>query len=289
MTHSGPPPAGSIPFARGSSVSRNRIALLCLALCVFDGAHADRGSSFYALAPGTPVCSTAGAIVCAWSADGLVPAPKKYAVEAIATYDPQCDGAAVFSASFAFATSGPDPSIAFPASALDTLRCSSGDDPCTVVSAVHAQRVQVRVKALHPPSNAAGAQDNPFSALSPPMSIAGVCASVACPQTCVSGIDSFLAQMSAIKDQAGLDDSLFCSYDNYQQAGTVSYGGITPTGVLPEVQGAALIGVGSCVASIGGITLVSMGLAASEQAACAEQYAPSFADLAATACDIGPP
>jgi hypothetical protein len=268
---------------------RNRFALLCLALCVFDGAHADRASSFYASAPGTPVCSTADAVVCAWSANGLVPTPKKYAVEAIATYDPQCDGAAVFSASFAFTTIGPDPSIDFPTSALDTLRCISGDDPCSVVGTVRAQRVQVRVKALHPPSNASGAQDNPFSALSPPMSIAGVCASVACPQTCASAIDSFLAQMSAIEGQVGLDNNLFCSYDGYQQAGTISYGGITPTGVSPIVQGAALIGVGSCVASIDGVPLVSMGLAASEQAACAEHYAPIFANLAATACAIGPP
>jgi len=268
---------------------RNRIALLCLALCLVDGAHADRAGSLYALAPGTPICSTGGVIVCAWSADGLVPAPKKYALEAIATYDPQCDGAAGFSASFAFTTSGPDPSIEFPDSALDTLRCASGDDPCSVVTTVRAQRVQVRVKALHPPSNATGAQDNPFSALSPPMSIAGVCAPVACPQACTSGMDSFLAQMWAVKARAGMDDSLFCSYDTYQQAGTISYGGITPTGISPIVQGAALIGVGSCVASIDDTTLVSMGLAAPEQATCAEHYAPIFANLAATACDTGPP
>jgi len=125
--------------------------------------------------------------------------------------------------------------------------------------------------------------------LSPPMSIAGVCAPVACPQACTSGMDSFLAQMWAVKARAGMDDSLFCSYDTYQQAGTISYGGITPTGISPIVQGAALIGVGSCVASIDDMTLVSMGLAAPEQATCADHYAPIFANLAATACDTGPP
>lgn len=241
----------------------------------------------YSVAPGTPVCNAGDPVICAWSNDGLTPPPVRYAIEVIAAYDPDCADDADFSATFSFATADANPLIGIPLHALDRTICASHDDPCTASATYRAAGVQVRVKALDPPSRS-GAQNNPFSALSTAVAIPGVCAAT-CPQTCVDGMNTFLAQMSAAKDEFGITSTLFCSYDGNWQAGTISYGGYTASGVLPVTQGSALIGVAYCLASINNVDLVNLGLPSAEQAACATQFAPAFGDLAQQTCSISPP
>ena len=267
---------------------RHRSPFVPLLLIVAVANAAARGSPpSYEIAPGAPLCAAGDPIVCAWSDAGLEPAPLKYAVEITAGYDPDCRAGADFFRSFSLTSAGADPSIAFAAALLDQATCVSNDDPCSTPGVIHAASVQIRAKALDPPVRG-GAQNNPFSAWSAPLSLPGVCAS-ACPQACQTGIASFLAQMETAQQQSGITSSLFCSYDTDWKAGTISFGGYTATGVLPVVQGSALIGVAYCLATINNSGLVDMGLQSAEQAACATQFAPAFAELAGQACDITAP
>jgi hypothetical protein len=262
-----------------------QVGLLALLPAVDAGARGAHPT--YPVAPGTPVCSAGDPLVCAWSGNGLAPPPVRYAVEAIAAYDPDCADGADSSATFSFTTADADPLIGIALRTLDRTVCTSQDDPCTTSVTDRAASVQIRVKALDPPSRS-GAQNNPFSAVSTAVAIPGVCAA-ACPQACADAMDTFFAQMSAARAAFGITSTLFCSYDSNWQAGTISYGGYTATGVLPVTQGSALIGVAYCLASINGVDLVNLGLPSAEQAACATRFAPAFADLAQQACGIDPP
>src|SRR5688572_17824497 len=82
----------------------------------------------YTVAPGTPVC-TVGApdntIVCSWATAGLSPSPAKFAIEVVASYDPDCDDDFDLSKTFKFDTPDGDASFDVPASALDTTVCTS--------------------------------------------------------------------------------------------------------------------------------------------------------------------
>lgn len=265
---------------------RHSPAVLLLLLVACAQAVARGSHPAYSTAPGTPLCDAGDPVVCAWSEAGLAPAPVRFAVEAIAAYDPDCASGPDFFRAFSLTSAGADPSISFAAALFDQVVCASNDDPCPTAGLIHAASVRIRVKALDPPLRG-GAQNNPFSAWSAPVAIPGVCAS-ACPQACQSGISQFLGQLETAQQQAGITSSLFCSYDANWQAGTISFGGYTATGVLPVVQGSALIGVAYCLATINNTPIVDMGLQSAEQAACAAQFAPAFSQLAGQPCDVSP-
>ena len=129
---------------------RSPVVPLLLALAAANAGA--RGSHpAYTTAPGTPACSAGDPLVCAWSDAGLAPPPVKYAVEAIAGYDPDCRAGAGFFRSFSLTTPDADPSIAFAPALLDRTICLSNDEPCSTPGVIHAATVQVRVKPLDPP------------------------------------------------------------------------------------------------------------------------------------------
>src|SRR5689334_2617279 len=134
-------------FGAGGSMQRPALLVLLFALLpalfTTDG-HTKGSHAFYSVAPGTPLCSPGDPIICAWSTDGLTPAPVKYAVEAIAGYDPDCRNGADFSAEFSFTTADANPLIAFAAGALDKIECTSNDDPCSAPRTYHAASVAAR-------------------------------------------------------------------------------------------------------------------------------------------------
>jgi hypothetical protein len=239
----------------------------------------------YTVAPGTPVCTVGppdNTIVCSWATAGLSPSPAKFAVEVLASYDPDCDNDFDLSRTFRFDTPDGDASFDVPASALDTIVCTSGDTPCTVPATYHAKSVQVRVKALNPPSRH-GTQNNPFSGPSTALAIPGVCAAV-CPEACVTGITQWLAV-----DFQSLD-RLQCDYDVPRQAGFIiadarSFSGGTFKRATGEIF------ANRCLAAIDDFNtkFVDIGITAPEQAACATQFAPAFASKFGEACDISPP
>ena len=145
-------------------ISRRPLAFAAIALCAtWSAGIADKPPSI-PVAPGTPTCSGTDPLVCTWTTDGLAPAPGKFALQAIAYYDLDGDGAVDASRQFSFTTPDATPSISIPASALVGVFCVSQDQPCTSDAAYGAQDVQIRVKALNPPAkNPNGSQRNPFS------------------------------------------------------------------------------------------------------------------------------
>lgn len=239
----------------------------------------------YTVAPGTPVC-TVGApdntIVCGWTTAGLSPSPAKFAVEVIVSYDPDCDDDFDLSKTFRFDTPDGDTSFDVLASALDTTICTSGDTPCTVPATYHAKSVQVRVKAVNPPSRQ-GSQNNPFSGLSTAGEIPGVCG-VACPQVCVDGINSWLAQVPASAATIRFE----CSYDPVREAGIIL------AQVFHSVLHEAQIGSSTCIAYTRDFenpdaVIVNIGLTFPQQAACATLLAPTFVSRFNRPCDFSPP
>ena len=217
----------------------------------------------FTVAPGTPVC-TVGApdntSVCGWTTAGLSPSPAKFAVEVLASYDPDCDDDFDLSKTFRFDTPDADPSFDVPAGALDTTVCTSGDTPCTVPATYHAKSVQVRVKAVNPPSRQ-GSQNNPFSGLSTALAIPGVCG-VVCPQACVTGITEFLVPSFGRPE-------LVCG------ASILLFGDAFVGGHFERAL-AQIGGQGTCSAVIGATTLVNIALTPAEQAACIAHFRPVF-------------
>jgi hypothetical protein len=267
------------------------LAISCV--LVTTAAHAGSRPPTYPTAPSQPVC-TSGAdlsepMICSWSGDGLSPTPIKYAAQVLVGYDPGCDGTMELTGTFSFTTPDAQPVLELPIPALDKTVCLSNDSPCTNSATYHPASVQVRVKALNPPTKKnGGSQSNPYSPLSVAETVEGTC-SVPCPAACATVMDDWLGQYSPYPAGQG---STSCGYDASRHAGYASVSFTTAlteycdeTGCYPNYFGVqADIRDNSCYAGFGGT-----GLTNAEQAACATAYAPRFAAKVNQACDVSPP
>lgn len=250
--------------------------VIALGLVLPSSAHAGK-SPAYTVAPGTPVCTaeTGQPVICGWTTGGLSPVPSKYAVEVIASYDPDCNDAPDLSVTFRFETSSADPMIEIPAAALDKTVCTSGDVPCTVPATYHAASVQARVKALNPLSRIS--QNNPFSGVSPAVVIPGVC-TVACPAACVFAVNNWFAD---IFDSTVIGP--YCSYDEARAAGSIS---VELYVHWTQALYGSYIANGRCSMN-NQLWSSDTPLTNAEQAACATQFAPRF--VFGPDCNVDPP
>ena len=259
--------------------TRSAVLVFVLAFCLLSAGPSFAKQPSITVAPGTPLCGTsADPIVCTWTTDGLPDDVAKYAVEVIASYDPNCDGTVDLSQTLSFTTADATPEIDVAYAALDTTVCTSNDNPCTVPATYHARYVQARVKALNPPSkHDKGSQNNAFSGLSDQVEIPGVCG-VPCPTLCAAGMSAFLQQLLQTPPPS---PSLACSYDSVRQAGSMNYADFG--------ENVAFISEGECQAG-GYLTIYAdTPLSPAEQAACAIQFHDQFQALdTSTTCNISP-
>jgi hypothetical protein len=278
-------------------MSLPRRAVLSMSCCVLfaTAAHAASKPPTYNTAPSQPVCSSGADLsepmLCSWSGAGLSPTPIKYAAQVLVGYDPGCDGTLELSGPFSFTTPDAQPVLELPIAALDKTVCLSNDSPCTNSATYHPASVQVRVKALNPPTKKnGGSQSNPYSAYSVAETVEGACG-VPCPAACAAPMDEWLSNYEPYPSGQG---STQCGYDASRHAGYASVNFITAlTGYCDEngncfpnyfvVQ--ADIRDNSCYASEIGVT----GLTNAEQAACASAYAAQFAAEVNQACNVSPP
>jgi hypothetical protein len=111
---------------------RHFVCLSAAAFCLASGIGVAEAPAI-PVAPGTPVCDAgADPFVCAWSNAGLPSDVSKYAVEATAAYDPDCNGAVNLTRVFSLTTPNASPTIDIADAAFDTTVCTSNDNPCTV-------------------------------------------------------------------------------------------------------------------------------------------------------------
>lgn len=271
-----------------------RCTTLSISCCLLlaTGMPAESKGPTYTAAPSQPVCSSGAdltePVVCGWSGDGLSPTPIKYAVQVLAGYDPDCDGTMDLSDTYSFTTLDAQPLIELSIATLDKTVCLSADSPCTNSATYHPASVQVRVKALNPPTKKNSSQNNPYSIFSVAETVEGTC-SVPCPAACAAAMDEFLFYEPRPAGQG----STTCGYDASRHAGYAGADFMTAmtqycdeTGCYPNYFGVnASISANQCYAAfIGGSVLTN-----AEQAACAAAYAPRFATQVGTTCDISPP
>jgi len=256
---------------------------LCAALSLLLPADAlpAKKSPAYSVPPGTPVCTVEQSqpVVCAWSIDNLIPGPDKYAVEAIATYDPDCNGSPDLAQTFKFSIAPRNPVTDIEPAALDVVVCTSGDTPCTVPATYHANTVQIRVKALS--SDKSVSQSSPFSALSTPVTIPGVCL---CPSVCISMGNHVLAATPSFVEHfaCGLEQGR-PSIDWHFESNSP----LPPDAVTTGYLGGYGFGevVNFCTEEGPVVQRSLVPLTEAEINACMAQFAPQFAQHFNFACD----
>ena len=239
----------------------------------------------YTVPPGTPVCTAAQnePVVCAWTIDNLTPPPDKFAVEAVATYDPDCNGSPEMSQTFKLSTASGNPVFDIAPASLDVDVCTSGDTPCTVHATWHAKTVQIRVKAM---SSAKGvSQGSPFSALSTPVEIPGACL---CPSVCVSMGNHVLAATptSITFFTCGLENGRPMIAWHFE-----SDSPLPPDSVTTGYLGGFVFGevVNSCSEEGPVVQRSLVPMTAAEMNACMTQFAPQFAQHFNFPCDPNDP
>ncbi|UHQ18822.1 hypothetical protein LVB87_11585 [Lysobacter sp. KIS68-7] len=235
----------------------------------------------YTTAPGTPVCTVEPSqpVVCAWTMDTLIPPPDKYSIEAIATYDPDCNGSPDLSQTFKFSIFSRSPVVDIAPASLDVTVCTSGDSPCTVPATYHAKTVQIRVKAMS--STKGASQSAPFSALSVPVTIPGVCL---CPDVCVAIGNRVLAATPSFVHRFGCGlQSGIPEIDWYFESNSP----LPPDAVTTSYLGGFLAGGEGFGCSEEGplVERNIIPMSAAEKNACVAQFAPQFAQHFNFACD----
>jgi hypothetical protein len=265
---------------------RGALLPLCAAVSLLSPAVglAAKKPPAYSSPPGTPVCTVEQSqpVVCAWTIDNLVPVPDKYAVEVVATYDPDCNGSPDLAQTFKLSTANGNPVFDIAPALLDVDVCTSGDTPCTVHATWHAKTVQVRVKANS--SAKGGSQASPFSALSTPVTIPGTCL---CPSICVSTGNHVLAAPPSLVHHfaCGLEQGKPLIDWHYE-----SNAPLPPDSVSTGYLGA--FGVGefeSGCSEEGPVNQRDFSLTEAEINACMAQFAPQFAQHFNFACDPNDP
>jgi hypothetical protein len=273
-------PIAASHFDRGIDMrTRSAVSVFIVSFCLLPAGLSFAKQPAITVAPGTPLCdASTDPIVCTWTTDGLPDDVAKYAVEVIASYDPNCDGTVDLSQTFSFTTADATPEIDAAYAALDTTVCTSNDNPCTLPATYHARYVQARVKALDPPSkHSKGSQNNAFSGLSDQVEVPGVCG-VPCPTLCAAGMSAFLQHLLQTPPSS---PSLTCSYDDVRQAGSLDY--------YDFDQNIASIARGACQAGGYSTIYANTDLSPAEQAACAIQFHDQFQALdPSTTCNISP-
>ena len=269
------------------TVARPALLPLCAAALLLLPADAlpAKKNPAYTAPPGTPVCTAEPSqpVVCAWSIDNLIPGPDKYAVEAIATYDPDCNGSPDLAQTFKFSIAPRSPVIDIAPAALDVDVCTSGDTPCTVPATWHANTVQIRVKALSADNDVK--RSSPFSVLSAPVTIPGVCL---CPSVCVSmGNHALAATPSFIQNSScGLEQGRPSIHWDFESNSPLPPDAVT-TGYLGSYLGGQ---PGFNCSEEGPVVQRSLvPLSDAEFNACMAQFAPQFAQHFNFACDPNDP